>query len=100
MSAIPFPGFPLKNRAAARWLYVVTSEASILGKPSALLISLHRRAYIKIPQRLESGGSLLQTGSLKCAACKKVCLNAASPAPNECSSRNDPTVVGDVKFTA
>lgn len=36
-SAIPPVFFPLKNRAAARWLYVVTAEAGILGKPSMLL---------------------------------------------------------------
>lgn len=95
MSAIPLPGFPLKNRAAARWLYVVTSEASVRGKPSVLLISLHRRAYIKIPWRLKSGGSLLQTGPLKCAPFRRVCLNAASPA-----NRWGLNLFGDLKFTA
>lgn len=29
---------PRKNRAAARWLYVVTAEAGVLGKPSMLLM--------------------------------------------------------------
>lgn len=41
-SFIPPLVVPLKNRAAARWLYVVTTEAGIRGKLSALLSQLLR----------------------------------------------------------
>ncbi len=37
-SAIHLPFFTPKSRAAARWLYVVTAEAGILGKQSMLLM--------------------------------------------------------------
>lgn len=84
-SAISLPCFfslpPLKNRAAARWLYVVTAETGILGKPSMLLMNYthHMHTCIhKYPQSLNLLG-LCYTLYLVVCYVKGVCLNRVSP---------------------